>query len=321
MAKLQRSTRPMRRSSRLVAASENNDDIDQPSTNENDEEGDERGDGEREDPAFYRSVETDTVAAPFYVSPAARVPAIGDDGFDDNAGDNDAGEVHHSEGDNTESECEENPPANGDTPNHMAATMATMAVALQQLTTMVGNLQPPTHTRATTQGNDEERRGRRPDLTTRTEAVSRPREQRRRLGHSTRRRRSPSPGDSSSSRSGSEESSSGESEASSSDESDVSSESDEQDEVRRDSRRRRRDGRPRRKNVKDLDLPTFTPSPDIPVSTWIDRVDLALKGAALSGHGKWSDHELYFILGNKLLENAASWWVDINRRIRRHGRN
>ncbi|GMF48302.1 unnamed protein product [Phytophthora fragariaefolia] len=306
MAKLQTSTRPTRKSSRLEAASENNDDIDQPSTNENDEEGDERGHGGHEDPALYRSVETDTVAAPFDVSPAARVPAIGDDGSDDNAGNNDVDEVHHSEGDNTESECEENPPANGDTPNHMTATMATMAVALQQLTTMVGNLQPPTHTRATTQGNDEERRGRRLDLTTRTEDVRRSREQR-------RRRRSPSPGGSSSSSSRSEESSSGESEASRSDESDESSESDEQDDVRCDSRRRRRDGRPRRKNVKDLDLPTFTPSPDMPVSTWIDRVDLALKGAELSGHGKWSDHELYFILGNKLLENAASWWVDINR--------
>ncbi|GMF47717.1 unnamed protein product [Phytophthora fragariaefolia] len=70
MVKRQRSTRPTRRSSRLAAASENNDDIDQP------------------------------------------IPAIGDDGSDDNAGNNDAGEVHHSEGDNTESECEENPPAN-----------------------------------------------------------------------------------------------------------------------------------------------------------------------------------------------------------------
>ncbi|GMF57863.1 unnamed protein product [Phytophthora fragariaefolia] len=128
------------------------------------------------------------------------------------------------------------------------------------------------------------------------------------MGHSLRRRRSPSPGDSSSSSGGSEESSSGESEESSSDESDESGESDEQDEVRRDSRRRRRDDHPRRKNVKDLDLPTFTPSPDMPV-------DLALKGAEMSGHDKWSDHELYFWGGNKLLEHAASWWVDINRRM------
>ncbi|GMF57864.1 unnamed protein product [Phytophthora fragariaefolia] len=143
IAKVQRSTRPARWSPRLAAASENNNDIHQPSTNDNGEESDEQGEGEREDPAFYRSVETDTVSAPFDVSPAARVPAIGDDGSDDNAGNYDAGEVHHSEGDNTESECEENPPANGDTPNHTAATMATMAVALQQLTTMVANLHPP----------------------------------------------------------------------------------------------------------------------------------------------------------------------------------
>ncbi|POM62689.1 Gag-pol fusion protein [Phytophthora palmivora] len=70
----------------------------------------------------------------------------------------------------------------------------------------------------------------------------------------------------------------------------------------------------RRKSVKDLELPTFTPSPKVPVSTWIDRVDLALKGAAESGRGEWSDKALYFILGNKLMENASKWWVDMDRR-------
>ncbi|OWZ15591.1 hypothetical protein PHMEG_00010741 [Phytophthora megakarya] len=48
---------------------------------------------------------------------------------------------------------------------------------------------------------------------------------------------------------------------------------------------------------------------------WIDRVDLALKGAEESGRGKWSDTSLYYILGNKLLENAATWWINWNRRL------
>ncbi|ETP36094.1 hypothetical protein F442_15887 [Phytophthora nicotianae P10297] len=72
---------------------------------------------------------------------------------------------------------------------------------------------------------------------------------------------------------------------------------------------------PRRKSVKDLELPTFTPSPKVSVSTWIDRVDLALKEAAESGRGEWPDHALYFILGNKLMDNAARWWVNMNRRL------
>ncbi|KAE9268116.1 hypothetical protein PF001_g29788 [Phytophthora fragariae] len=67
-------------------------------------------------------------------------------------------------------------------------------------------------------------------------------------------------------------------------------------------RRERRERQPRRKSVKDLELPTFTPSPKVSVSTWIDRVDLALKGAEESGRGKWSDSALYYILGNKLME-------------------
>ncbi|GMF19388.1 unnamed protein product [Phytophthora fragariaefolia] len=68
-------------------------------------------------------------------------------------------------------------------------------------------------------------------------------------------------------------------------------------------------------SVKDLELPTFTPSPKVSVSTWIDRVDLALKDAEESGRGRWSDKSLYFILGNKLMENAAKRWVDMDRRM------
>ncbi|KAE9064815.1 hypothetical protein PF010_g28466 [Phytophthora fragariae] len=80
-------------------------------------------------------------------------------------------------------------------------------------------------------------------------------------------------------------------------------------------RRERRERQPRRKSVKDLELPTFTPSPKVSVSTWIDRVDPALKGAEESGRGKWSDSVLYYILGNKLMENAARWWVNMNRQL------
>ncbi|KAE9298892.1 hypothetical protein PR003_g23127 [Phytophthora rubi] len=56
-------------------------------------------------------------------------------------------------------------------------------------------------------------------------------------------------------------------------------------------------------------------SGDVSVSTWIDRVDLTLQGAVESGRGRWSDKSLYFILGNKLMENAAKWWVDMDRRL------
>ncbi|KAK1939279.1 hypothetical protein P3T76_008663 [Phytophthora citrophthora] len=81
--------------------------------------------------------------------------------------------------------------------------------------------------------------------------------------------------------------------------------------------RRRRTGR---RNIRDLELPTFTPSARVSVTTWIDRVDLALQGARESGRGEWSDRALYFILGNKLLENAARWWVNADRRLTREQR-
>ncbi|OWZ03914.1 LOW QUALITY PROTEIN: hypothetical protein PHMEG_00024277 [Phytophthora megakarya] len=88
---------------------------------------------------------------------------------------------------------------------------------------------------------------------------------------------------------------------------------------RRERGHERRAGRwgtwPKRKNVKDLELPTFTPSPKVSVSTWIDRVDLVLKGAAESGRERWSHKSLYFILGNNLMDKASKWWVDMDRRM------
>jgi hypothetical protein len=89
----------------------------------------------------------------------------------------------------------------------------------------------------------------------------------------------------------------------------------------RQGRQPRRDGeQPRRKSVKDLELPSFTPSPKVSVAPWIDRVDLALRGAEESGRGTWSDASLYYILGNKLMDNAAKWWVNINRKLDERGR-
>ncbi|EGZ08212.1 hypothetical protein PHYSODRAFT_405751, partial [Phytophthora sojae] len=68
--------------------------------------------------------------------------------------------------------------------------------------------------------------------------------------------------------------------------------------------------------IRDLELPTFLPSPMVSVSTWIARVDFALQGARLSGSGDWTDNELYYVLGNKLQDNAARWWVQMDQEVR-----
>ncbi|GMF25499.1 unnamed protein product [Phytophthora fragariaefolia] len=85
-------------------------------------------------------------------------------------------------------------------------------------------------------------------------------------------------------------------------------------------RSRRHEKQPRRKNVKDLELPMFAPSPKVSVGAWIERVELALQGAKESGRGEWGDKALYFILGNKLIESAAMWWVNMDRRPHRKQR-
>lgn len=76
----------------------------------------------------------------------------------------------------------------------------------------------------------------------------------------------------------------------------------------------------RRRSIKDLELPNYSPSPSSSVSVWIDRVDLALKGAKRSGRGRWSDRDLYYILGNKLVDNAARFYTALNRRLTRRKR-
>ncbi|KAE8973240.1 hypothetical protein PR002_g26254 [Phytophthora rubi] len=71
----------------------------------------------------------------------------------------------------------------------------------------------------------------------------------------------------------------------------------------------------RRKNAKDLELTPYKPSPTVSVSTWIAKVDLAVEGARISGRGHWTDEELYFIVGNKLQDNAAGWWVQMDQEL------
>ncbi|OWZ12035.1 hypothetical protein PHMEG_00014863 [Phytophthora megakarya] len=82
-------------------------------------------------------------------------------------------------------------------------------------------------------------------------------------------------------------------------------------------RQGRRVSRRRNPSIKDLEIPTYVPSPTNAVSTWIDKVDLALQGAAESGRGSWSDRSLYFILGGKLMEEASRWYVNMNRQLPR----
>ncbi|ETK83302.1 hypothetical protein L915_11455 [Phytophthora nicotianae] len=70
--------------------------------------------------------------------------------------------------------------------------------------------------------------------------------------------------------------------------------------------RERARGRRKRPSVKDLELPTFTRSPKVAVSTWIDRVDLALK--------EWShasEHGLKKTL--RFDKPAAEWRVSMRR--------
>ncbi|OWY91535.1 hypothetical protein PHMEG_00039845 [Phytophthora megakarya] len=38
-----------------------------------------------------------------------------------------------------------------------------------------------------------------------------------------------------------------------------------------------------------------------------------LKGAEETGRGNWTDRNLYFIIGSKLHDDAARWWVKLSR--------
>ncbi|KAE9096153.1 hypothetical protein PF005_g24485 [Phytophthora fragariae] len=222
--------------------------------------------------------------------------------------------------------------------------MSNMMAALQQLTTLVAGLQPATTNADTEHGHQQDENGAAaPRNPSGTNEPARTTTTRRHQRRSTRGQRtiaatppdSPDSSESSSSDDVDDFTAQGKkrrpaargadsddpSSGSSSSEASPNSSGDDGDAPRRRRReqwrhhRNRREQRPKRKSVKDLELPTFTPSPKISVSTWIDRVDLALKGAEESGRGKWLDKSLYFILGNKLMENAAKWWVDMDRRL------
>jgi len=69
-----------------------------------------------------------------------------------------------------------------------------------------------------------------------------------------------------------------------------------------------------------LELTNYKPSPTVSVSTWIAKVDLAVEGARVSGRGHWTDKELFFIAGNKLQDNAASWWVQMDQELLDEGK-
>ncbi|KAK1928917.1 hypothetical protein P3T76_015557 [Phytophthora citrophthora] len=68
----------------------------------------------------------------------------------------------------------------------------------------------------------------------------------------------------------------------------------------------------RRKNIRDLELTPFQPSSNNSVLTWIKKVDLALEGARISGRGGWTGGELYYIVGNKLQDDAARFWAQVD---------
>ncbi|ETN04247.1 hypothetical protein PPTG_23657 [Phytophthora nicotianae INRA-310] len=70
-----------------------------------------------------------------------------------------------------------------------------------------------------------------------------------------------------------------------------------------------------RRVIKDLEQPSFTPTTGGSVATWIDRVDLALRGARESGCAELTDRSLYFALGPKLQDSAARWFVNRDRRF------
>lgn len=51
------------------------------------------------------------------------------------------------------------------------------------------------------------------------------------------------------------------------------------------------------------------------MSTWIAKVDLAVEGSRISGRADWTDEELYYIVGNKLVDDAATWWAQMDQEL------
>ncbi|ETL94831.1 hypothetical protein L917_07290 [Phytophthora nicotianae] len=76
----------------------------------------------------------------------------------------------------------------------------------------------------------------------------------------------------------------------------------------------------RKTSIKDLELATLKPSSTVSVSTLIAKVDLALEGTRVSDQGEWTDEELHYILSNKLQDNAARWWVQMDQELSRSER-
>ncbi|KAE9205423.1 hypothetical protein PF002_g20330 [Phytophthora fragariae] len=152
--------RPTRRSPRLAVAVNNDDDnndIDDARVSDHSprraEQDDGQGDGSHEDAPPHQRDENNDVVTHNDDELAARVPAIANDELDDNAGNNDAGHVHHGDDDGTEIEGEESPSINTQVTDTVATSIATMAMALQQLTTMCRR---STRTKVTTSSTDED---------------------------------------------------------------------------------------------------------------------------------------------------------------------
>ncbi|GMF29797.1 unnamed protein product [Phytophthora fragariaefolia] len=71
-----------------------------------------------------------------------------------------------------------------------------------------------------------------------------------------------------------------------------------------------------KKSAKDLELTPFKSSPTgVRVETRISKVVLAVEGARILRRGEWTDEELYYIVGNKLQDDAAKVWVQMNKKL------
>jgi len=68
------------------------------------------------------------------------------------------------------------------------------------------------------------------------------------------------------------------------------------------------------KRIRTMELPDYTPSPKTSIATWIDRVDLRLRGA-VGLQDEASDRMLFSILGNKLREETADEFVSASRQL------
>lgn len=70
-----------------------------------------------------------------------------------------------------------------------------------------------------------------------------------------------------------------------------------------------------RRRIKDINLPEYTPSPQASIHSWLERIAIMLRGAAIQSQGTWRDDELFFIVGGLLKGDAADWLVSVHRQL------